>query len=361
VVVGLLQRAMVSALETGQTLLADWRKNPLISVETARKRAKCSWPCAATWLQRFAVGDVSLKDASRAGRPSQMSTRQHKVAMDSLRRDPHATMCSVTALVNKLRSGESAVSQDTVRRSTVKAPGSLFTYGDVRHCKVRANNVGQRRAATTQSRRRHVRRNIKHLVFMDAASASFKKGAPIRGQRHTQGWNAPGQEREPNLHGYKRWQFYAAVTLGPTGDVHRSPLFWVPAGKGLTSAVLQRRVLEPLQRWARGVFGAHQRPEWVMDNASVHNSGSTKAWMKRHDWFRFPLPAQSPDLNRIEKVWAHFKAELRQFRPQRVELFKARMQSVWQGLYPSLLAQFINELVDVMKVVHEKPDALVMR
>ena len=49
----------------------------------------------------------------------------------------------------------------------------------------------------------------------------------------------------------------------------------------------------------------------IMDNASVHKSEELEAFAKVQGVEIIFLPAYSPDLNPIEKVWANFKRNLR--------------------------------------------------
>jgi transposase len=310
-------------------------------------------------LNRFAAGSLRVRDAPRTGRPKQLDRSDLKVATDHFRRNEHATVAKATAMVNKHRAkrGAAPVCERTVRRSTVRAPGSRWTWGVTRRAKVSAANVDKRRAATTLQDVERVQRDLETYIFTDGAIVRFKKGAPIKGFRFDRGWGAAGVTRKQRLHGYKSYHFYAAVTLGPDSQLHRSRLYWVPAGKGCTSGVLIARVLRPLRAWARTLF-VDSPHSWVMDGASIHTSGKTRSWMAKYSWIVAPKPKSSPDLNRIEKCWVPFKTALGAYRPRSVEAFLQRMQDVWQSLDSDAMASFIRELPDVMVRVHAHPEKL---
>jgi hypothetical protein len=218
-------------------------------------------------------------------------------------------------------------------------------------------NAGKRGAATTRADVKRARDQLNTFIFMDATILSFKKGAPIKGFRFDRSWGRPGLVRRQRLQGYTKYQCYAAVTMGPDGQVYRSRLYWVPAARGLDSSVLIATVLAPLRAWALGVFGDAPHA-WVMDSASIHKSGMTADWMKMHDWIVAPKPPASPDLNRIEKCWIVLKARAHAFRPQSVQAFLQRMQSVWQSLDSDDLAGFMRQLPDAMTRVHAAPGKL---
>lgn len=67
------------------------------------------------------------------------------------------------------------------------------------------------------------------------------------------------------------------------------------------------------REYVKGVLGPSLRPEdvVVMDNLRAHKSPETLALIKRAGARVRFLPAYSPDLNPIEKMWSKVKANLR--------------------------------------------------
>lgn len=136
-----------------------------------------------------------------------------------------------------------------------------------------------------------------------------RRGSPFR--RSGVGWNgATGSIPERNSWGgYKLYHFYAAITKGRGGELHRHPLIFVPATSRMDAQLFVKQVSKPLLKWAREVFGGESGFQFVQDNASCHTAESTEEWMGANDYVLHDHPPQSPDLNRIEKAWAYLKSE----------------------------------------------------
>jgi hypothetical protein len=281
--------------------------------------------------------------------PEMARARRH------LRRAQHSTIASATRLINSTRSPDDQVSTTTVRNRVAKGVGSGLHYGNVVRKRVSGVNAQKRKKATTRAQICKVKEDINRLVFLDASYVRWRKGEPIKAFRiGDKAWVDERYPREQNLKACKTFQFYSALTKGPDGAVHRHPLIFVPAGGGLTAAVFVKQVATPVLKWANNIF---EEPgfEFVQDNASCHTASETQSWMELHDYCLYKHPAQSPDLNRIEKAWAYFKTELLKKRPRTEKGFYKAMHEVWQGLQASTLARFIDELPNVMAEVHQKP------
>jgi hypothetical protein len=57
-------------------------------------------------------------------------------------------------------------------------------------------------------------------------------------------------------------------------------------------------------------------PLFMEDNAPIHKSQYTAAWKEDHDIETIRWPAQSPDLNPIENLWAQLKQAIEKRRPR---------------------------------------------
>lgn len=125
-----------------------------------------------------------------------------------------------------------------------------------------------------------------------------------------------GDETQVSEQGYVpyAWQFEDEEVFMPAsrgrsmnyfGLLSRAnDLVWCASEQAITSAF----VLEQLDGFSRGV----KKPTVVvLDNASVHTAGKLKArlalWQER-GLYIFYLPAYSPHLNLIERLWKELKA-----------------------------------------------------
>jgi len=313
--------------------------------------------CRATvarWRCRIDRGDDSLHDNPRCGGPSKLSKSEVAKARRHLEQAAHGTIATATQLVNASRSSGCQVGSRTVRRH-VKCASLCLRYGIPFREKVSADNALRRREKTCKAAIRAVKRKINRLIFIDAAYVSWKRGQTIKAFRRGLAWSSIRHPRSQQLGGYKLYQFYAAITKGPDGVLHRHPLIFVPATCGVTAQLFVQDVAKPMLSWAKHVFGGVPGFQFVQDNASCHTAEFTEEWMGANDYVLHDHPPQSPDLNRIEKAWAYFKSELVGRRPRTEKGFYRIMQTVWMELDASTLSSFIDQLPSVMAVVHDAP------
>ena len=59
----------------------------------------------------------------------------------------------------------------------------------------------------------------------------------------------------------------------------------------------------------------------VLDNASFHKRLDIKNAIEKEGYVLLFQPTYSPDLNKIEKTWAHYKAKRKKYRLSVQELF----------------------------------------
>lgn len=342
-------------------LLCYFDKNPRPSKSNVSQLCSCDPRVVTKHWKRFAIGNRSLQDEPRTGRPRSLTAADKKTIDQHFERNSSASVPAATQLVNKRRAEDDAVCKRTVRRY-VKRAESRFEYRLVTQKGVSDKNAAERVEATRPAKRACTKRNLHTLVFADAAFVRWHtKKHFMKPYRFTKAWHVDGVPPETQPGPWKLFQFYAAATLGPDGVGYLSDLIFVPAGKGLTSSVVKKTVFTPLQKWARdSVF--HGAPHmWVIDRARVHTSKETSQWMTQHQFILAEHPAQSPDMNRIEPIWLLLKAALATKRPRSVESCKQVLRDVWKHLSRDHVSRVIHALPDVMKQVHEKPGKLVQK
>ena len=72
--------------------------------------------------------------------------------------------------------------------------------------------------------------------------------------------------------------------------------------------------------------------------------------MNTTSWWK--SPAESPDLNPIEKVWGSMKTYLTdKHKPRNLEELKERTKDYWKKLTPEVCIWYIDHLQKVMPVV----------
>jgi transposase len=107
---------------------------------------------------------------------------------------------------------------------------------------------------------------------------------------------------------------------------------------------------------------SQNHPEIIFqqDNAPIHKSTKTSQWledaMKAHPFSLMDWPPNSPDMNPIEHVWPHLKAELHRQYPDTTHLpggpeavkriLKVRLMKVWNDIGEDLLNQLIDSMPD---------------
>jgi len=97
---------------------------------------------------------------------------------------------------------------------------------------------------------------------------------------------------------------------------------------------------------------------FYQDNDPKHTSKYIQQFfqMNRINWWK--SPAESPDLNPIEKVWGSMKTYLRdKHKPRNLAELKEGIRTYWKKLTPEVCTRYIDHLQKVMPVVVEEKGA----
>jgi transposase len=90
------------------------------------------------------------------------------------------------------------------------------------------------------------------------------------------------------------------------------------------------------------------------DNAAVHTAGIVKNYVKRSNIKTMIWPANSPDLNPIENVWAFMKRKLDQYPepPKSLEELWERAQDVWTNIDENFLRELYESMPRRMNMLY---------
>lgn len=85
---------------------------------------------------------------------------------------------------------------------------------------------------------------------------------------------------------------------------------------------------------------------WQDDGAKYHTAKATKAWLKEKGIERLDWPAQSPDLNPIENLWAIMKRRISKirYRIHSLDELKDIMQETWDGITQDEIRTLIGSM-----------------
>lgn len=133
----------------------------------------------------------------------------------------------------------------------------------------------------------------------------------------------------------------------------KSELVFVPNKVTLDSATYTEYILDPclIPFW-------HQACEaygWVMvveDGAPGHQKFA-KLCREKNGVDSMPWPAQSPDINLIERLWADMETELGETwgRIDNLELMKEALKAVWDSITESRLEELIRSMPDRLQAI----------
>lgn len=322
--------------------------------QTWKERAEiagCSPRMARKWFACFDEEGYVIKDKPRPGRPRKLSAAQERKVHDVLATKEGATVKDAA------KGLKYEVSDRTLYRVAQRDPD--LSWGDEVRAEVSDANIVARRNATTEAAIADAVAKLPVTVFADEKIVSFSKKWGVKTRRREKGWRSKANPRKQRLGGWQYKRFYAAIIQTADGRVHRTRLIISKDGAALKAPQLIQQVLKPIHKWSLSVVPAGSVPEHHIDGATIHTAKLTKKWMADNNFICRPHPAQSPDLNRIEKAWAAWSSAMDKCQARKPVSshngFKRVAQRCWKNISDATLGRFISELPDVMRAVHANP------
>lgn len=341
-----LSRAKRHRLKVREQLFDHFRSRSKLSERNIADRVGCDRRTVARWRKKFAEDPENIEDDDRSGRPFKLLVKDQRRVLRSLRTRANSTVRKAHKLV------ADKVSEATVRRL---AHRNRLQYGKPKRAAISEANVEARLKATTPAKVRLMQRHLHVLLCMDEKLIMFKPDNLVRGQKTPLMWSDADRPRPPQKAGFHVMRFYGGILVASDGTVYKMGVIFADDGKALNAQRLIKTVLKPAQRFLEETVPGDKQKFALLDNASIHTAATTKAWCEKNNFKLHPHPAQSPDLNPIEKCWAEMVAGMENKRP-RTEAGAVRMvQKLWDNLPDAHVASYVNALPGVMRQVHKKP------
>jgi transposase len=201
--------------------------------------------------------------------------------------------------------------------------------------------------------RRHEKWTIdqwKNVMFSDESSisriGSFGRQYFYSDREHKR--LEPHQVKETKQSGGGKIMVWGCMTYYGLGD-----LSWIP---GKVNSEQYLNVLKDYVLQSRDWFGMDRETfVFQQDNASIHTARIIKDYFSQQQLTILEWPANSPDLNPIENLWAIIKRRLDQFeyRPKTFDELWEQVQQVWEKIgledIQSLYESLPNRIEQVLK------------
>ena len=184
-----------------------------------------------------------------------------------------------------------------------------------------------------------VRQNWSRVIFSDEVSISLNA---CHGKVRV--WRARGEAHDPEC------------TQNPPANNRTTTMFWGCIGihgpgelvqvQGKINSDAYIAILrDHLPQSVENIFG-DRRMFYIFqqDNAPVHSSRATQAWLEQNDVTTMNWPPYSPDLNIIENVWGWIITKLRSDPPTTIAELSQKVFRLWGQITPEYCASLFRSI-----------------
>lgn len=283
---------------------------------------RCSVDTVSFWLKRHEeTGDV--EEHTPTGRPLATTPKEDRMIVEMLEKDPEA---SSHKLSTQLKRRHVEVSDRTVRR---RLHSVGLTYGatlskpllSLEHCKKRL----------LWAKANHDR-DWGNVLFTDECSMNIN----IKNKKV---WHRPGQKLVIRTVKHPvKVHIWGCVSSNGFG---RCCLFTANLNADLLVKIYKKVMLPS----AANLFG-RDTSAWILqeDNDPKHRSKKAAQWREENRITRLPWPAQSPDQNCIENVWAVLRLKVSNRKPHNLEQLKRAIKTEWSKLSIEYAAKLVDSM-----------------
>ena len=274
-----------------------------------------------------------VDDRPRSGRPKSVTEEMYRFIDETMVEDDELT---ARKLLEKLieKFGPLHISERTVARARQELG---WTYSTTRYCQaIRTTNMEKRMEWSKEMLDRQ--EMFDNAIFTDESTIALERHRKKSFRKK----NQPRKMKSIPKHPLKVHVWGGISKRGSTDIV----IF-----TGILTATRYAEILDAaLLPFIRSQYpGGHRL---YQGNDPKHTSRYIRGYFEEEDINWFKSPAESPDLNPIEKVWGSMKTWLRnEWKPTNLENLKEGIKRYWAGLTPAVCRRYVNHIQKVLPEV----------
>jgi transposase len=280
--------------------------------------------------------------ASRSGRPSKLTARCEREIERIITSQNADNAVEVTQLYNQ--AAETPVSVFTVRRSLRRLG---FEARVKKHKPMLKKSHIEKRLSFAKKFQHWTVADWKRVIFSDE-SRYFVLGSP--GREYV--WVRPGIDSFERLvqatvkHGGGSVFVWGSITSQGVG-------YLCKIDENLTSAIYCDEILSTHLKDTLSWYNLNKKDVvFQHDNDPKHAAKLTTAWLKTNKFTVLDWPAQSPDMNPIEHVWAEVERRLGKLHtPTSKDGLWENLETVWNGIDQDFIDRLYESMPERIQAV----------